>query len=214
MTLGSVPALAWTTPNGGGSVVAEYRQLERTTAPILAVQRNAQHDFAHGVASSETGAPLRIAFGRDSSGPVEAAFAFRLAIPRNARIVAAHIEGRAASFDVAPLDIGIRVYDVGNVAPFVFGSGTALSAHAPLGTLSVMWQPPAFLGGELVATPDLAALVRAVVARPDWNAGLTIGFVFAPLGSASGLRRFENHASGSPPRIVVDWAPDSPLSGH
>ncbi|MBL8863021.1 MAG: PQQ-dependent sugar dehydrogenase [Planctomycetes bacterium] len=213
--LGVTPALTWTTPPAGGAPTAEYRALQRTTVAVGAAERNARHESAAGVAFATPGAPDRIDFGRGPAGAIGAGFQFRLPVPRGARVVAARLVARAAEADAAPASVGIRAYDVGSVPAFVAGSPTPLVAHAPLGLASVSWSPPPCLPGAALESPDLAALVQAVVARPDWAPGQTLGMVLEPSGREAGRRSVHNFASGDPPRLVVEWSPPTgPLGGH
>lgn len=199
---------AWTTPHAGGTAIAQYRALTTSTSVVAAANRNAQHDAVQGQSASESGAPARIAFGRDASGAVQAGFEFRLQVPRGARIVAATLELRAADAGGDTVPVAIRAYDAATAPAFVPGSATALTAHAPLGAGSVAWTPSAWQLGDSVSSPDVASLVQAVVSRPDWNGGNILGLVIEPLAPRGlALRRVNNFASGDAPRLVVHWAP-------
>lgn len=204
----------WTTPAAGGRATAEYVALTTTSAVVAAVDRNAQYETALGQLAGESGDGQRLAFGRDVGGRVEAGFEFQLAIPRGARIVAATLETRAAVTSADAVDAQIRAYDVASAPAFVFGSTVPLTAHAPLSAVSVGWAPGPWTQGDLVVSPDLAALVQGVVARSDWSPGNVLGLVIEPTPTAPrGARRVRNFASGNAPRLVVHWAPAAPSVG-
>jgi glucose/arabinose dehydrogenase len=211
----TTPASTWTTPDPGGRAIAEYLPTTKSKSIVGSAVRNAQYDAAHGQTASEPGSPLRIAFGREAGVDVQAGFEFRLPVPRGARIVSARFEALPALAASDALELRIRAYDVGHAPAFVPGSSTPLTAHAPLLGASVSWTPGDWTPGQTAPSPEIAQLVEAIVARPDWNAGGVLGIVIEPAAPmTSGLRRVLNFASGEEPQLVLYWQEMPTVGGH
>jgi hypothetical protein len=108
-----------------------------------------------------------------------------LDIPRNARILSAHVEF-APSERVAPQagSLTIQAQAVDDAPPIAGKAGR--SAFRPLTTAAVSWSAsdrvhaPAMGRGE--RTPDLARMLQEIVSRPGWAPGNAIVLVFTRTG--------------------------------
>lgn len=132
-----------------------------------------------------------IYFGECTDGSlITSGFRFgNVPVPRNAPIVEAYMEFTVdGPYDV-PLQVRIYGEASGDAQPF---SDTDRPENRPRTRASVLWTVPATDHWELGMTrrtPDLTALVREIVSRPDWQAYHGMGFIFETVSSASGQHR-------------------------
>ncbi len=125
-----------------------------------------------------------------------------LQIPAGAAITEAWVQFRTdeVSTDVATLTIRAEAAD--NAPTYQNVSG-GVTSRAVTGTVS--WTPPAWnaVGEQAAAqrTPDLAALVQAVVSRPGWAQGNALALQF----SGSGRRTAEAFEGGFAPILHVEY---------
>ena len=196
-------------PPGGGALSAVYTPGKKVSVQVAvpAPDRNAEHSPAYGQLFASPSDPLAITAGRDANGPLQAGLAFKLPVPRGARVLSASLAFTAGQAATGSPQIEIRAYASGDVLRFQSGSMTPLSAWAPLGSATVSWAPPVLAPGQLASTPDLAALVQEVVDRPDWKAGQALGILLDGTPSAGvAWRRLANFASGKPAVLAVEYA--------
>jgi glucose/arabinose dehydrogenase len=207
-TSGASAAHRLVAPPGGMNLWASYERAASAQVDVAvpAANRNADHWPSSGVQSGNAFDALALCFGRDGTGAYQTALAFPLAVPAGATIVDAVVEFTATADQVGAPSVAIAAFDTGAIAPFPIGSSAPLTAFAPL-TPSLVWSPPAFAPGSVQRTPNLAALVQAVVDRGDFAAGNHVGFVFDGAGStADAWRCVRNFASGDPPRLYVEYS--------
>ena len=128
-----------------------------------------------------------------------------LAIPKNATITNAYVQFRVDGVSTAATSLTIRAENADNTPTYT----TALNNISSRATTaaSVGWAPAPWptvgAAGEAQRTPNLAALVQAVVARAGWAQGNALAFQL----SGTGMRKavaFEGGASlrTTPPRRV------------
>jgi murein DD-endopeptidase MepM/ murein hydrolase activator NlpD len=132
-----------------------------------------------------------IYFGECANGSlITSGFRFgNVPVPQNAQIVEAYMEFTVdGPYDV-PLQVRIYGEASGDAQPF---SDTDRPENRPRTQASVLWTIPAtdhWELGMIRRTPDLTALVREIVSRPDWQAYHGMGFIFETVSSASGQHR-------------------------
>jgi hypothetical protein len=127
-----------------------------------------------------------------------------LNIPRNATVTTAYIQFEADKSDGGASSLTLKAELSANAAAFATTANNL--TNRPLTGASVAWSPPAWTQGDRGAaqkTPDLKALVQAVVNQATWNAGNAIVFVI----SGSGTRTAEAFESGAAkaPLLRVEW---------
>ncbi len=132
-----------------------------------------------------------IYFGECADGSlITSGFRFgNVPVLQNAQIIEAYLEFTVdGPYDV-PLQVRIYGEASGDAQPF---SDTDRPENRPRTQASALWTIPAADHWELGMTrrtPDLAALVREIVSRPDWQAYHGMGFIFETASSVSGRHR-------------------------
>lgn len=192
---------------------AIYRRSSQGAVQVAveASDRNADYYPPVGQGSGNLYDPLGLCCGADSGGVFEAGLQFALPIAPGTVIDSAVLRLTATSDQQGSPSATLRAYDVADAPPFVAGSPTPLTGHAPLTTVNVAWDIPPFTPGSNYASPDLTALVQAVIDRADWQAGNHLGIVLDPAGTApSQWRCFGNFLSGQPAELDVTYGSDPP----
>jgi len=122
-----------------------------------------------------------------------------LAIPKNATITNAYVQFRVDGVSTAATSLMIRAENADNTPTYTSALNN-ISSRASTGT-SVGWVPAPWptvgAAGEAQRTPNLAALVQAVVGRAGWAQGNALAFQL----SGTGMRKavaFEGGASRAP----------------
>jgi glucose/arabinose dehydrogenase len=195
-------------PAAGRTLIARYSASGSATvsSPIAAANRNADWYTPAGTAFGNFYNANQVCVGSDGGGQFQMGLGFALAVPQGATVTSAAIEMVATADNTGSPQARIRGYNVDSAPVFIAGSPTPLVAFAPVTAASVTWSPPAFTGGVMYATPDLSAVVQAVVSRPGWAAGNFIGFVLDPLSSGDQWRCVRNFAAGQAPVLRVTYA--------
>ena len=128
-----------------------------------------------------------------------------LAIPRNATITNAYVQFRVDGVSTAATSLTIRAEDADNTPTYTTALNN-ISSRATTST-SVGWVPAPWqtvgAAGEAQRTPNLTALVQAVVNRTGWAQGNAVAFQL----SGSGMRKavaFEGGA-GFAPLLHVEY---------
>jgi hypothetical protein len=207
-SIGRNPELDFRAPAGGLTITLLYTRLvESTIAPAIpAANRNADWYAPLGQAFGNLYDPNALCSGRDSGGVYQMGLEFALDVPRGTRITSAVLEFLPTADQAGSPLLSVRAYDVASAPVFVSGSPLALTAHAPLGGGSISWSPAAFTPGVPSSSPDLRALVQAVVDRPDWLPGGFLGLVLdGTPSSADSWRCVANFAAGTPPILRVTY---------
>ena len=128
-----------------------------------------------------------------------------LDIPAGATITTAWIQFTVDETGSAPAELTLRAEDVGDTTAFAGNGG--ITAR-PLTAASVSWAPPPWPAvgeaGAAQRTPDLAPLLQAVVARPDWVAGNDLAVIVTGSGTRT-AESFEGSATQAP-LLHVEWA--------
>ncbi len=127
-----------------------------------------------------------------------------VAVPPGATIASAWIQFTVDETGSAPAELTVRAEDAGDANAFAGNGG--ITAR-PLTAASVPWTPPPWTGvGEASAaqrTPDLASVLQAVVARPDWAAGNDVAFIITGSGTRT-AESFEGSATQAP-LLHIEW---------
>ena len=128
-----------------------------------------------------------------------------LAIPANATITNAYVQFRVDGVSTAATSLTIRAEDAVNTPTYTTALNNISSRAAT--AASVGWTPAPWptvgAAAEAQRTPDLKALVQAVVGRAGWAQGNALAFQF----SGTGMRKavaFEGGASLAP-LLHVDY---------
>ena len=131
-------------------------------------------------------------------------------LPIDAVIAGAHLQFSADETQNEPTTLMIRAEAADHAALF-----SAVSNDLSTRTLTEAggdWQPaPWTTAGErgpLQRTPDVSALVREVISRPNWTRGNAMAFLI----SGAGHRTAESadKAGGFPATLTVDYTPELP----
>src|SRR5262249_49754606 len=143
--------------------------------------------------------------GFDGAEQLEIGLRFTgLIIPRNATVTAAYIHVEADKSDSGASSLTLRAELSANAAAFATTANNI--TNRPLTGASVAWSPPAWTQGDRGAaqkTPDLKALVQAVVNQSTWNTGNAIVFVITGAGART-AEACEPRAAQAPP-VHVEW---------
>lgn len=127
-----------------------------------------------------------------------------LGIPLEAAILSAHVQFTADESDGGITDCTIEVEDATDPAPFD-GAATNLSGRMRLAGVSESWPIPAWTAGDAGAeqrTPDLGALVQALVDAPDWSVDSSIVLFFEATGEQRAAVSFDGDAAQAPTLVV------------
>jgi glucose/arabinose dehydrogenase len=200
-------------PPGGRTLRAGYARVQQNqksvTVSVSAVSRNADYSPAFNVSYANFFDANGLCAGRDSGRPNQAAMQFALPIPPGAQVLNATLRVRATSDQSGSPTLSLRAYAMGNAAPFISGSATPLTAHHPLLTNVITWNPPKFIPGTTNAFPDVAELAQAVVNRSDWASGQYFGLVVdGTPTSGNHWRCWNNLQSGFPPTLTMTYSAD------
>jgi chitodextrinase len=126
-----------------------------------------------------------------------------LDVPQGATVLSATIQFTADEVKTASASLVIRGESANSALPFAAISGN-VSDRSTTGA-SVPWNPPGWTAkgaaGAAQRTPDLAAIVQEIVARPGWVPGNAIAFLI----TGSGTRTAEPYEGGASvaPRLSV-----------
>jgi len=130
-----------------------------------------------------------------------------LQIPVAATITHAWVQFRTDEVSTDGASLTIRAEAADNAPTYQAVSGNVTSRAV---TGGVSWTPPAWnVVGEQAAaqrTPELAALVQAVVSRPGWAQGNALALQF----SGSGRRTAEAFEGGFPATLHVEYTTGGP----
>jgi hypothetical protein len=117
-----------------------------------------------------------------------------VAVPQGAAVTAAWVQFTVDERSEDSSSLLVRGIDEGDAGPFGWFRGVS---GRPLTAVSAEWAPPEWptvgAAGEEQRTGDLSGVVQAVVDRPDWVQGNTLGLVI----TGSGTRTAESY-DGSP----------------
>jgi hypothetical protein len=127
--------------------------------------------------------PVNEALDDETSQTVGLRFT-ELEIPRNARILSAHVEFAAHERTSRAGSLTIHARAVDDAPPIARTGGDA--ALRPLTSAGVEWSPSAERTVSAAAgggrTPDLAPVFQEIVSRPGWTPGNAIVLVFSRTG--------------------------------
>jgi hypothetical protein len=118
-----------------------------------------------------------------------------VAVPAGARITNAYVQFRVDEVSTGATSLTIRAEAADSAATYQAANGS-MAARA-VTAASVAWSPPAWptagAAGADQRTPDIAALVQAVVDRPGWASGNALALRF----SGTGRRIAEAYEGGA-----------------
>ena len=180
-------------------------------APLTSGTNDAQESAAGEVNLTSTDLELT---NDDATGAGNQIVGLRfsnLQIPPGARIITAEIQFTTDEAGSAPAALEIRVQAADDAAPFE-ETARNLSGR-PRAPLQVAWEPEPWNtereASREQSTPDLSALVKAVVDRPGWESGNHIAFLI----TGTGRRTAQAHdkPNGAPPRLIVRFATGEPF---
>jgi len=148
---------------------------------------------------------------RDDNGAVAQLVGIRFAnmsIPAGSTIEQAWLEFATDETSSEPTALTIRAQATDDAAPFSSSTGN-LSAR-PRTTASVAWAPDAWdTLGERHSSPDLAAVVRAIIDRPGWQAGNALALLIDGAGKRVAVS-CDKSAAAAPKLCLVYTAPRPP----
>jgi len=127
-----------------------------------------------------------------------------ISVPARATVARAWVQFTACESSRGACQLVVRGEAAGSAAPFE-EERRNVSAR-PRTKAEVRWEPPPWKADAAEAaqrTPDLAPIVREIVARPDWSPGNPLAFII----TGEGTRRAYSHDS-SPERAArlhVEW---------
>ena len=101
-----------------------------------------------------------------------------IAIPQGATIISAHLQFIADDDGSDPCQVTIYGEDIGNAAIFDEDIAYNVSSRT-ITTESVVWDIPSWVDldrGDAQKTPDLRAIIQAIVNRTDWASGNAMSF--------------------------------------
>ncbi len=204
---------SYVVPGAGGSLTANYAPPQGQQTVVATVASNDGDADYHPPFGEELGNfydAFGLCVGQESDGPWQAAAAFSLAVSREAQILSAVLRVTATGDQSGSPSAVIRAYEVGSASPFSATHTHALSQHHATTSSSVAWTFPTFVPGQAYDSPDLSALVQAVVNRPDWSANQVLGLVLDGSPSPAGTWRcFRDFTSGTPTQLTVVYAAGS-----
>ena len=130
-----------------------------------------------------------------------------LQVPVGATVTHAWVQFRTDEVSTDAASLTIRSEAADNAPTYQAVSGNVVSRAV---TGGVSWTPPAWnVVGEQAAaqrTPELAALVQAVVSRPGWAQGNALALQF----SGSGRRTAEAFEGGFPATLHIEYTTGGP----
>jgi hypothetical protein len=137
-----------------------------------------------------------------------------LSLPVGAIIASADLQFAAKEAQSEPTSLAIRAQAADNAAIFTTAANS-LTAR-PLTTASVAWSPAPWANvgerGPLQRTPDLAALVREVIARPGWTSGNAMAFLIN--GTGHRTADSADKVGGMPATLTVNYRTELPLGSY
>jgi hypothetical protein len=134
---------------------------------------------------------------------------FLVAVPRNARILSAHIQFAADETSSVPTSLTIGGEASDHAAAFEKEARNVTSR--PRTTEAVGWEPPPWTMGDSgpdQRTPELTALVQEIVDRPGWVPGNAMVFLI----SGTGHRTAHAHygVPSRAPRLELEYVTSAP----
>ncbi|MBN1673930.1 MAG: lamin tail domain-containing protein, partial [Kiritimatiellae bacterium] len=173
--------------NGTDTIVAEVR--------VGAGTDDAEENVStRGVSLDSTDLELT----RDASEQLVGLRFANVPVPRGATIAKAHVRFKTDETTGEPTALTIRGQDSDNAGAFQAGTGNISSR--PLTTASASWAPPAWStvgeSGPAQQTPDISAVVQAIVNRAGWSSGNAMALVVAGTGKRVAESR-EGDAAGA-----------------
>jgi YVTN family beta-propeller protein len=134
----------------------------------------------------------------------------RIDVPRSSTITSAWIQFTADEAQSEATSLRIEGHDADNAATFT--TATRNVSSRPRTGASVAWAPAAWTvvgeTGTRQRTPDLTAIVQAIVARPGWTSGNAVAFVITGSGHRT-ARAFE----GKPAAVLhVEFTSTAPAA--
>lgn len=142
--------------------------------------------------------------GTDLGTPTTTGVRFSgLTIPRGSRITKATVQFNADELDRQAASLTVRAQAADSALAF---TSTAFNVSSrPRTAASVAWSPPTWTvfgaAGAEQRTPDLRALLQAVVDRPGWASGNAVAFIV----TGTGRRTAESFEGGIPPVLDVEF---------
>jgi GH25 family lysozyme M1 (1,4-beta-N-acetylmuramidase) len=128
-----------------------------------------------------------------------------LPLPVGAEILSANVQFSTDETSSEPTTLAIRAHRSGNAA--VFTTNVNDLTVRPLTISSAVWTPPPWnTVGERAAaqrTPDLAAMVAEVVARPSWASGNPLVFIIS--GAGKRVAESFDKSGGMPAALTITY---------
>lgn len=128
-------------------------------------------------------------------------------LPRGTKVDRAYIQFECDEPTSGPTSLELRIEDTASAAPFEAASAN-LSSRATLAD-TIAWEPPAWKKSneraEAQQTPDVTALLQAIVNRDDWKEGNAVAFLISGTGKrvAGAFKGNANHAA----QLVIEANP-------
>lgn len=125
-------------------------------------------------------------------------------VPHDATVTTAYVQFQVDESSTGPSSITINAEDSDNAATYTTTNGSVTSRPV---TGSVAWSPPDWTtvgaAGADQRTPNIAALVQAVINRDGWSSGNALALQFSGTGYRV-AQSFEGSSSGAP-LLHVEW---------
>ncbi len=127
--------------------------------------------------------------GRDATYANSTGIRFRkINVPAGATILSAYITF-VADGNLSAKPVSVRIYGEDNGNPAAFTTYPDFIARARTGSYVNWYNLPSWTLGVSYNSPDLAALVQEIIARPDWVAGQDMAFFVQDNGSPANAYR-------------------------
>ena len=129
-----------------------------------------------------------------------------LGIPQGATITSAYIQFEVDEADTETTYLTFRAEDTGNASTFTSSSFSVSSRQTT--SASANWEPAPWTeigaAGADQRTPDLAAVVQAIVSRTDWTSGNALAIIV----DGSGRRTAKSYDGGAAtaPLLHIEWS--------
>ncbi len=199
------------TGNNTAPIIADFRDTVVGSSPVVNLRISQSLDDIEE--STSNGSILAdstdLEFGYDSFVSSEQLLGLRFLnvdIPQGATITSAYLGFTVDETGTATTTATIRALDADSVAPFTTGA-YSLSSRATTG--QVDWAIPAWnTVGEYHQSPDISALVQAVVHRAGWVPGNAISFTIAATGDRTAGAW--DGSSSAAPLLHVEYDVDAP----
>ena len=181
------------------------------TATVLGSENDAEESTSGATDLASTDLEL-VRDDADGTGNQTVGLRFEnVTLPPDAILAVAHIQFTADEAQSESTSLSISAEAAGHAA--VFSARANDLTSRPVTSASVSWTPDAWNAagerGPLQRTPDLTALVREIITRPDWTNGNAMAFLLS--GTGHRTADSADKVGGSPAMLKVEYWTELPL---